>query len=290
MTHIMKGKQPKVEEESSDDDYGPALPPDLALTSSSSTRKVIGPSFPTGISLVMGEDDSDDEIGPAPLPPGQGEADEGVRNFLEREERRQKAIEVCFEFKNQLHPVPDLMLKEDSKPKALKRDEWMLKPPEASNIFSSLDTTKLKARQFSRKTEDKITDQTLWTETPAERQQRLADEVTGKRKRIEAAAGGNAAAEESLEDRKRRRRDKEIQDQVEEYTKNNRGTTLLDMHSKAAASSKDAKDSAPAAIWDRDRDMSLTGRLMDERSRSKLVKDAKDLGSRFGRGTSGGFL
>ncbi|KAG8844413.1 hypothetical protein FRB96_003048 [Tulasnella sp. 330] len=270
--HIMKGKQPKVEEESSDDDYGPALPPDLALTSSSSTRKVIGPSFPTGISLVMGEDDSDDEIGPAPLPPGQGEADEGVRNFLEREERRQKAIE------------------EDSKPKALKRDEWMLKPPEASNIFSSLDTTKLKARQFSRKTEDKITDQTLWTETPAERQQRLADEVTGKRKRIEAAAGGNAAAEESLEDRKRRRRDKEIQDQVEEYTKNNRGTTLLDMHSKAAASSKDAKDSAPAAIWDRDRDMSLTGRLMDERSRSKLVKDAKDLGSRFGRGTSGGFL
>jgi len=269
-SHLLKGEEPHVEEESSDDEYGPAPPPDLASTSSS-TRRVIGPSFPTGIPAAN-EDDSDDDYGPTPLPPGEGEDEDGVRNFLEREERRQKAVE------------------EDSKPKALKRDEWMLKPPEASNIFSSLDTTKLKARQFSRKTDDKITDQTLWTETPAERQQRLADEVTGKRKRVEAAAGGNAAAEESLEERKRRRRDKEIQDQVEEYTKKNRGQTLLDIHSKAAASSKDTKDSAPAAIWDRDRDMSLTGRLMDERSRSKLVKDAKDLGSRFGRGTSGGFL
>ncbi|KAG9014751.1 hypothetical protein FRB94_010598 [Tulasnella sp. JGI-2019a] len=267
--HLLKGKQPEVDDESSDDDYGPALPPDLASTSNT-TKRVIGPSFPTGRPTVN-PDDSDDDYGPKPLPPGHNQEEDGVSNFLEREERRQKAIE------------------EDSKPKALKRDEWMLKPPEASNIFSSLDTTKLKARQFSRKTEDKITDQTLWTETPAERQQRLADEVTGKRKRVEAAAGGNATVEESLEDRKRRRRDQEIQDQVQEYTKKNRGQTLLDMHSKAAPS-KDSKDSAPAAIWDRDRDMSFTGRLMDEKSRSKLVKDAKDLGSRFGRGTSGGFL
>jgi len=166
----------------------------------------------------------------------------------------------------------------------------MLKPPEASDLLGSLDPTKLKARQFSRKTEDKVKDQTLWTETPAERQQRLADEVSGKRKRAEASAGGPQIVEESLEDRKRRRRDKEIAEKVQEYNKQKRGETLLDMHAKSAASSTDREDAAPAAIWDRDRDMAVGGRLMDDRSRSKLINDAKGLGSRFGRGASGGFL
>lgn len=64
----------------------------------------------------------------------------------------------------------------------------------------------------------------------------------------------------------------------------------MDLHGKTATSSNDTKDSAPPAIWDRDRDMGMGGRLMDDKARSKLVKDAKDLGSRFGRSSSGGFL
>jgi hypothetical protein len=45
------------------------------------------------------------------------------------------------------------------------------------------------------------------------------------------------------------------------------------------------------AIWDRDRDMSLGGRLMDDGARNKLIKDAKDLGSRFSSSSkSGRFL
>jgi hypothetical protein len=36
--------------------------------------------------------------------------------------------------------------------------------------------------------------------------------------------------------------------------------------------------------------MSLGGRLMDEKTRSKIVNDARSLGDRFGTGKSGGFL
>ena len=43
-------------------------------------------------------------------------------------------------------------------------------------------------------------------------------------------------------------------------------------------------------IWDHARDMGLGGRLMDDDKRSKMLKEAKGLGDRFGSGTSGGFL
>jgi hypothetical protein len=36
--------------------------------------------------------------------------------------------------------------------------------------------------------------------------------------------------------------------------------------------------------------MSLGGRLMDEKTRNKMVKDARSLGDRFGTGKGGGFL
>ena len=83
--------------------------------------------------------------------------------------------------------------------------------------FIALDPTKLsKPRQFSRSTAPaRKVDNSLWTETPAERQQRLADEVLGKKRRIE-----NADATEGDEDeaRKKRKRDAEIRREVEEHT------------------------------------------------------------------------
>jgi hypothetical protein len=38
-------------------------------------------------------------------------------------------------------------------------------------------------------------------------------------------------------------------------------------------------------IWDRDRDMSVGGRLMDDAKRADAVRSAKDLGGRFGGGS-----
>lgn len=46
----------------------------------------------------------------------------------------------------------------------------------------------------------------------------------------------------------------------------------------------------PPGIWDHSRDMALSGRLLDDKSRERIVKDARGLSDRFGSGKSGGFL
>ncbi|CAE6363871.1 unnamed protein product [Rhizoctonia solani] len=269
--HLLKYSEPTTQqdEDDDDDDFMPALPPDLAGPSKPAPRQ-IGPTLP---SRPPPEDsESDDDYGPMPPPAGLSsyESNDGVKEFLERERRREENIE------------------EAKKPKALKRDDWMLAPPTSSDLFSSLDPTKLKNRQFSRSTNDKkAAASNLWTETPAERQQRLADEVSGKRKRAEeAAAQGVSATPDDEESAKKRKRDRQLREQIEAHNKTSRGQTLVEMHAPAV---KDPNE-APPGIWDHSRDMALSGRLMDESSRQKMLKDAKGLGDRFGHGRSGGFL
>lgn len=85
-----------------------------------------------------------------------------------------------------------------------------------------MDTTKLKSRTFntSAKTATKSKDSgSLWTETPAERQARMADEVLGKRKKAEVGAGGGGGEEDDLdpESIKRRRRDAQLREEVDRY-------------------------------------------------------------------------
>jgi hypothetical protein len=96
------------EESESDDDYGPALPPELLASRSRSrpSAEVVGPSLPQSYNKDQNfdqrrygddadEEDSDDEVGPVPLPEGISfEEEDGVREFMEREERRRKQIEV----------------------------------------------------------------------------------------------------------------------------------------------------------------------------------------------------
>jgi hypothetical protein len=80
----------------------------------------------------------------------------------------------------------------------------------------ALDPTKARPRQFARSsapTRDN-SGSSLWTETPAERQQRLADEVAGRKRRAV-----NAEPEEDAHDAaKRRRRDEQIRRGVDEHT------------------------------------------------------------------------
>ncbi|KAF8272403.1 hypothetical protein EI94DRAFT_1718555 [Lactarius quietus] len=183
-------------------------------------------------------------------------------------------------------------VEEAARPKTLQRQEWMLVPPSSSDLLSTLDPSKLnKPRQFSRSTAPaKVVDNTLWTETPAEKQQRLADEVMGKKRRAENAdvTDQDPLAEE--EANKRRKRDAELQRQVDEYTRKHRGSTLLDAHAQEEAKRKKDAPDEPAGIWDHSRDMALGGRLMDEKDRRRIVQDAKGLSDRFGGSKGGSFL
>lgn len=118
-----------------EDDYTPALPPDLAAArltgpslpsgSKSNTpppkRQYVGPSLPS--SQTPYDDDSDSDVGPQPLPAAyasQVEGKSGVEEFLEREERRRKLQE------------------EASKPKKLQREEWMLVPPKSGDLLACM--------------------------------------------------------------------------------------------------------------------------------------------------------
>ncbi|KAJ6569123.1 hypothetical protein B0H19DRAFT_1134646 [Mycena capillaripes] len=262
-----------VEEDDSEDDYAPALPPDMIA--SSSKKPVVGPTMPPSYPPTYDRrvqyhdpNDSDDDVGPRPLPAGVGfEERDAVKEFMDKEEKRRREVE------------------EAAKPKAPKRDEWMLVPP-SSSVLGNLDPTKLKPRQFARTSApSKSTDNTLWTETPAERQQRLADEVSGKKRRA-ANSGDTVSAAEELETRKRQRIDEELRRDVEEHTRKTRGSALVDMHARAG---KGEETDEKKGIWDRDRDMALSGRLMDDDKRNKMLKEAKSLGDRFGTGKTGGF-
>nr|GAT54579.1 predicted protein [Mycena chlorophos] len=276
-------------DDSDDEDaYAPALPPDLLLAHAGPSQSqpattpkrvagpVKGPSLPPPVYAAPArrgydEDDSDDDVGPQPLRAGTRVREErdAVAEFMEKEERRRKQVE------------------EAAQPKAAKRDEWMLVPPSSSALLGTLDPAKLsKGRQFSRGTVvERQGASTLWTETPAERQQRLADEVAGKKRRL--ANSTSAPEGEDLETRKRARVDAELRESVAEHTRRTRGAALVDMH--AAAGKGAEKDDEPKAIWDRDRDMGLGGRLMDAEKRNKMIKEAKGLGDRFSAGRTGGY-
>jgi len=196
------------------------LPSQTSLSSGLPDR-TIGPSFP---SKYEDSDEDSDDVGPKPLPPGLEPMNEkdAVTEFIEREERRRQNEEKAKE------------------PKALKREEWMLVPPSASDllgsrvllfwmfspdfsnadsIFIDLDTTKLKARQFAR-TSGPVNkgDNNLWTETPAERQQRIADEVAGKKRRAVDVANEEALGVGSSSKKRSKREEESIKKGVDEYT------------------------------------------------------------------------
>lgn len=114
----------------------------------------------------------------------------------------------------------------------------MLAPPSSSDLLVcttilychflrakgniALDPKKLRTakKAFSAATStarDQTIDNTLWTETPAERQKRLEEETLGKRKRT-ANAESNLSKEEIAEKRRRQEADDEIRKRVEEHT------------------------------------------------------------------------
>ncbi|EIW66960.1 hypothetical protein TREMEDRAFT_34237 [Tremella mesenterica DSM 1558] len=269
-----------------EDDYGPSLPPHLlaarnALSkenedsygptsypsigpsrSSSSSKPSIGPIGPSRPSLDRREtddEDDDDEIGPKPdHTPGVEKS--AVEEFLEREKRRNEALE------------------DDDKPKKPKREEWMLVPP-TSGVLASVDPLRKRPTTFNRSS--KITEvDTTWTETPAERIQREQDELAGvQRKRDPVHVPGGAG-----EDVRKRRRDEEVAEEIKRHNKEIRGPSLMEQHSK-----KPKKEEEHPVIWDREKMLGVGGRLLSESERAQKIKDAKGLNDRFGHSKQGAF-
>ncbi|KAH8832563.1 hypothetical protein DL96DRAFT_1667172 [Flagelloscypha sp. PMI_526] len=274
----------RSDSESDEDDYTPALP--AHLVNKSTTKAPAQSEPPTGVQpgpsrpFPLPEDDSeddddDDDIGPKPAASTStsGEVD-GVQRFVELEERRRKNAEVG-----------------SSQTKSSETRRMDARPPSASEVLGNIDPTRLtKPRTFAKSSNSSAAarDQSLWTETPQQREQRLADEVSGKKRRAVNAEDTPASVEEEMEKRKRRKIDEATRKGVEEHTKQYRGSSLVEQYTSNTP--KDEEDPKAHLIWDHQRDMSLGGRLMDDSQRSKIIRESKGLGDRFGSGSKGSFL
>jgi hypothetical protein len=88
----------------------------------------------------------------------------------------------------------------------------MLLPPTSGLLASMTDPLRKRPSTFSRNNNDVDTDSTVWTETPQEKLQRLADEQAGiKRKK------GGKVEDDSEERARKRMRDEEIRRGVEKH-------------------------------------------------------------------------
>jgi hypothetical protein len=106
--HIPPELLNQTQDDEDDEDYVPALPPDMAATRSAGpstsgnpTNKHVGVSGPALVPSsydsrhYSDDDDDDDDVGPKPLPPGMRHVEtDAVREFMEKEEKRRKELEV----------------------------------------------------------------------------------------------------------------------------------------------------------------------------------------------------
>jgi hypothetical protein len=87
-----------------------------------------------------------------------------------------------------------------------------------------MDPTKLKSRTFQQSAKiassakGSSSGPNLWTETPAERQQRIEDEMMGRKRKAEVSAGGGGIEEEENgEKRRKTERDRQLREEVERH-------------------------------------------------------------------------
>jgi hypothetical protein len=89
----------------------------------------------------------------------------------------------------------------------------MLVPP-SSGILASVDPLRKRPTTFSRTTKEVDVDHSVWTETPQEKAQRLADEVAGiKRKK----PGKEVRGDEEIDRERKRLRDEQIREGIDKH-------------------------------------------------------------------------
>lgn len=231
-------------------------------------RRVIGPAVPpaplserpaTPPTPDTPSDDSDDDFGPS-LPPPPGSLNQ------ETERKRQEAL------------AADEAAREAAK--RPQREEWMLLPPKQDDWSARVDPTKLKNRKFNTGKGAKTPGQkggvenALWTETPEQKRQRLADEVMGVKKPAQLGP-------EDKVDRWKEEEARETGRRISEYNERERNTSLYSEHKKAGPREKE--DDPSKRAFDREKDMGM-GVKIGHKQKREMMSKAKDFGARFEKG------
>eukprot|EP00051_Salpingoeca_urceolata_P010938 m.134412 g.134412 ORF g.134412 m.134412 type:complete len:397 (+) comp16915_c0_seq1:1279-2469(+) len=249
---------------------GPALPPGFARKSPSRPATA-GPTLPEHLRKTLeqpptqsadnttcdGDDGDDDVVGPLPPRPEDAAAEQEaffdtVRAFEERSLKQKERL-------TNTGPAP------------VQRESWMLELPEARRKNFGAG-----ARTFRRTTADEVTQDSSWTDTPADVQ----------RKKQEAARRAQLGKEQA---RKRPAPDEDVSDQKQaelaarlaDYNKRHRGQSLVEMHqTKQRQEAKERGKTEP--VRQRfNRETDLEARSMDPRKKSDMLKGAQQFKDRF---------
>ncbi|KAJ3321852.1 hypothetical protein HDV06_003854 [Boothiomyces sp. JEL0866] len=218
--------------------FGPSLPPHLQK------RNSTAPVGPTKPQTPADESDSDDDYGPV-LP----DVDEKT---LKEQELQAKIAEIESRASK---PIKKPVQVEETKSK---REDWMLVPPEAKRAQIGLEQ---KSKTFSRRGVESTSLDTTWTETPQERERRLADT---KRKPVVEVAPKKKVKELEPEEKP-----KSLLEEFQENMYHNKTVKADDISHKR---------------FDRERD--IVGRRVDTKSRDEMLNDAKNLSSKFSKGSN----
>ena len=174
----------------------------------------------------------------------------------------------------------------------------MMMPPKQDDLAARLDPTKQRPRGFNtgkgaRGPSAAGEDNSIWNETPEEKQKRLADEMMGVSKpsqkppKASDATGDDAAAKKIKEHVVRLMLTVPLK--VTGYYVANallqekaRGPSLMERHkdSKAAA----AEDDPSKRVFDREKDMG-TGMRIGDVQRQQMLNKASDYSSKFSGGS-----
>ncbi len=247
-------------------------PPKRARSSSSGDearpRHIIGPAAPPAdlseLPTTNPDPDSDssedDDFGPS-LPPPPGSSKHQA------------------ETKRQQDSQDDFAAREAAKKP--QREEWMLLPPKQDDWSARVDPTKIKNRKFNTGKGSKAPGtngggvNTLWTETPEQKRQRLEDEVMGVKKPAQLGP-------EDKRDARKEQEARETQRRIQEYNERNRSSSLYNEHKKAVP--KEKEDDPSARAFDKEKDVGL-GMKVGHAQRKEMLHRAKDFGSRFSSGS-----
>lgn len=231
-------------------------------------RRVIGPAAPpaplperpgTLTTPDPPSSDSDDDFGPS-LPPPPGSINR------ETERKRQEAL-----------AADEAARDAATKPQ---REEWMLLPPKQDDWSARADPSKLKNRKFNTGKGARAPGHTggaanaLWTETPEQKRQRLADEVMGVTRPARLGPGDRVERGKEEEARETGRR-------VREYDERERGGALYSERGRAGR--RGEEDDPSGRAFDREKDMGLGARI-GRREKREMVSKARDFGARFEMG------
>ncbi|XP_054474544.1 GPALPP motifs-containing protein 1 [Anoplopoma fimbria] len=284
--HIAAEKVEDTKVQATDDDgfFGPALPPGFRKQQSSPERPpVLGPALPPGFRRAAYEndddgndgDDGEDFPGPA-LPPGyqaepSSDEDEDVIGPMPPTGPIEDS--VVLDFERRARKMKE-KLTGDNTPEVQSRETWMTElPPELQHIG-------LGARTFKKKSGPEDKDRSMWTDTPADRERKIAERLEKKKK--------GEVEEDNVPQLSKK--DVEMAVKVSKYNESKRAESLVSMHTKKMKEKAKEKVDKPVERRAFDRDEDLQVNRFDEAQKERLLKKSQELNTRFSHSKDRMFL